>query len=71
MREQKEQMLRQLSQQKEEIGKLKKEIGDLNDKLQKGVQERNMLNKHIEEMLKDIQQLGGHNNPSQKIRYLN
>ncbi|CAK76204.1 unnamed protein product (macronuclear) [Paramecium tetraurelia] len=71
MKDQKDQALRQMHTLEDEIGKLKKELQEQHEKLTKSNNERSMLYKQIEEMQKDIAQLGGHNNPSQKIRYLN
>ncbi|KAM3127874.1 hypothetical protein pb186bvf_020027 [Paramecium bursaria] len=78
IREEKMMALMQMQGLQEEVKQLKfcdqkqkKEIFELNDKLQKTSNERSMLIKQIEEMQREIMQLGGHNNPSQKIRYLN
>ncbi|CAD8151185.1 unnamed protein product [Paramecium pentaurelia] len=71
MKDQKDQALMQMHALEDENSKLKKELQDQHEKLTKSNNERSMLYKQIEEMQKDIAQLGGHNNPSQKIRYLN
>ncbi|CAD8167882.1 unnamed protein product [Paramecium pentaurelia] len=71
MKDQKDQALRQMHTLEDENVKLKKELQEQHEKLTKSNNERSMLYKQIEEMQKDIAQLGGHNNPSQKIRYLN
>ncbi|CAD8069314.1 unnamed protein product [Paramecium sonneborni] len=71
IKDQKDQALVQMHTLEEENLKLKKELQEQHEKLTKSNNERSMLYKQIEEMQKDIAQLGGHNNPSQKIRYLN